>query len=106
MELTTKQRAHLKGLAHSLEPIVRIGRGGVSDAVISETAKTLEAHELIKVRIDSDEGAERRQFAADLAAAVDASLVGTIGKMAILYRRDPDKPRIKLPSSGRQREQS
>ena len=55
MTLTGKQRQFLKGLAHPLSPLVRLGKGGLTDAVINETRKSLHSHELIKVRIDVDE---------------------------------------------------
>lgn len=95
--LTPKQRQFLKGLAHPLSPIVRVGKGGVTDSVINETKKSLHAHELIKVRIDVDESAERKALAEKLAAATDAHLAGTIGKIAILYRERDEEPEIELP---------
>lgn len=95
--LTPKQRQFLKGLAHPLSPIVRVGKGRLTDAVIAETKNALEAHELIKVRIEVDESAARRDLATRLADATDAHLVGTIGKIAILYRRREEKPKIVLP---------
>lgn len=97
MALTAKQRQYLKGLAHPLEPVVRIGQKGLSDAVISETRKSLAAHELIKVRIDADDSTLRKELAEKLAAAADAQLAATIGKTAILYRPRDEKPGIKLP---------
>jgi RNA-binding protein len=95
--LTTKQRQFLKGLAHGLSPVVRVGRGGLTPAVIKETKKSIFAHELIKVRIEAEESAARREIAEELARAADAQLAGTIGKQAILYRRRDEKPKIKLP---------
>jgi RNA-binding protein len=95
--LTTKQRAYLRGLAHPLAPIVRVGKAGVTDSVVAETRKSLDSHELIKVRIEVDEGAERRQLADRLATATDSQLAGTIGKIAILYRERDEEPEIKLP---------
>ena len=95
--LTGKQRQFLKGLAHPLSPIVRVGKAGVTDAVVAETKKSLDSHELIKVRIDVDESAERKDLAAQLATATDAQLAGTIGKIAILYRERDEEPGIKLP---------
>jgi len=97
MALTSKQRQYLKGLAHPLSPVVRVGKGGVSDAVVAETKKSLEAHELIKVRLDVEDGKLRRAFADQLAAATDADLAGSVGKIAILYRAREEKPAIKLP---------
>src|SRR6266550_8807788 len=82
--LTTKQRQFLKGLAHALSPVVRVGRGGLTPAVIEETKKSILAHELIKVRIEAEESAARRELAEELAQRADAELAGTIGKLAIL----------------------
>ena len=95
--LTSKQRQFLRGLAHPLSPVIRVGKGGVSESLVAETRQSLESHELIKVRIELDESAERRQAAETLAAAVDAQLAGTIGKVAILYRERDEEPAIKLP---------
>ncbi|MEA2165806.1 MAG: RNA-binding protein [Thermoanaerobaculia bacterium] len=97
MALTSKQRQYLKGLAHSLPPIVRIGRGGASPSVIEETKRSLAAHELIKVRIDTDDSAQRRTLAEELAGACGAEIAGTIGKLAILYKARDEKPEIELP---------
>jgi RNA-binding protein len=95
--LTPKQRQFLKGLAHPLSPVVRVGKGGVSDSVVEETKKSLASHELIKVRIDADDGDTRRKLAEKLASASDAHLAAMIGKTAILYREREEKPQIKLP---------
>jgi RNA-binding protein len=97
MALTPKQRKYLKALAHPLEPTVRLGRARLTDPLVAEASRTLEAHELIKVRIDADEGKDRAQLAKDLASASSAEVVGTIGKIAILYRARREKPKIKLP---------
>jgi RNA-binding protein len=95
--LTPKQKQFLKGLAHPLAPVVRNGKAGLTPAVIAEAKKSLAAHELIKVRIDADDGETRKSMADELAKATDASLAATIGKQAILYRPRDEKPRIKLP---------
>ena len=95
--LTAKQRQFLKGLAHPLAPVVRVGKGGVSDSVVAETRTSLEAHELIKVRIESEGSAARKSVAEKLAAAVGADVASVIGKNAILYRALEEKPAIKLP---------
>ena len=97
MPLTSKQRQYLRGLAHPLEPIVRVGRAGVTSSVIEETKRSLNAHELIKVRIENDDSAERKSVAAELATASDSELAGTIGKLAILYRAREEDPEIELP---------
>lgn len=96
MALTTRQKQFLKGLAHALAPIVRVGKASVSDSVVNETKKSLFAHELIKVRIESNDSDERRALAEQLAVAAEAEVAGTIGKIAILYRARDEKPTIKL----------
>ncbi|HEX6101127.1 MAG TPA: ribosome assembly RNA-binding protein YhbY [Thermoanaerobaculia bacterium] len=95
--LTGKQKQFLKGLAHPLSPIVRIGKGGVTQSVIEETKRSLDSHELIKVRIDVEDSSDRRAMAQQLAEAADAHIAGGIGKIAILYRERDEEPEIKLP---------
>ena len=97
MALTAKQRQYLKGLAHPLSPVVRVGKGRLTPAVVAETGRSLESHELIKVRIESDDAAERRDIATRLAAETSSELAATIGKLAILYRAREEKPKIKVP---------
>lgn len=99
MSLTPKQRKHLKGLAHDLEPVVRVGRGRLGETLIAETVRTIEAHELIKIRIDVEGSDERRAIAESLSTSVEAELVGTIGKIAVLYKPRVEKPKIRLPEA-------
>lgn len=96
--LTGKQKQFLKGLAHPLSPVVRIGKGGITQAVIEETRKSLEIHELIKIRIDVEDSSDRRAMTETLAHATDAHIAGGIGKIAILYRERAENPEIKLPA--------
>jgi RNA-binding protein len=95
--LTSKQKQYLRGLAHPLAPTVRIGKAGLTDAVIAEAKKALASHELIKVRVDIDESADRKAAAASLAEATDAHIAGVVGKIAMLYREREEEPEIRLP---------
>src|SRR5262249_48237545 len=97
MALSAKQRQYLKGLAHPLAPVVRIGKGRLTPSIVAETKRSLEAHELIKVRIESDDAAGRGEIAQKLAAESGAELAGTVGKVGILYRAREEKPKIKVP---------
>lgn len=69
----------------------------MSDAVVAETKKSLASHELIKVRIDSDDSAARKELAEQLASAADAQIAGMVGKTLILYRPRDEDPEIELP---------
>jgi RNA-binding protein len=95
--LTAKQRQFLKGLAHALSPVVRVGKGGLSDSVIGETRRSLEAHELIKVRIEAEDASSRRGLANELARAAGAEVAGSIGRIVVLYRAREENPNIELP---------
>jgi RNA-binding protein len=95
--LTSKQLQFLKRLAHALSPLVRIGKAGLTAGVVGEATSALQAHELIKVRIDVEDRAERRDVMGRLVADTGAHLVGSVGKMAVLYRAREDDPRIRLP---------
>ena len=98
MKLTEKQRKHLRGLGHSLKPIVFIGHAGASDAVAAETVRALTDHELIKVRVTGMERDARDEALASLATRTGSEMVGRIGHVAILYRTNTEKPRIVLPA--------
>ncbi|MCK5688006.1 YhbY family RNA-binding protein [Myxococcota bacterium] len=93
--LPSHQRAYLKGLAHSLKPIVRVGQSGVTDAVIRATNEALLRHELIKVRMRMPE--DKKAYAAKLADLTESALCGLVGHTAILYKENPEKPVIHLP---------
>ena len=95
--LTPRQRAHLKGLAHHLKPVVQIGKDGLSEPVVRQIDEALAHHELIKVKLGEGAPLDRAEAAAALPAAVNAALVQNLGRHFILYRPDPDEPRIVLP---------
>ncbi|NOZ86947.1 MAG: ribosome assembly RNA-binding protein YhbY [Deltaproteobacteria bacterium] len=93
--MTGKQRKYLKGLAHNLKPVVRVGRTGVSGSLIKAVDQALFEHELIKVRMYDPE--DKKAMAGRMAKSTGAELVGIIGHTAILYRPDSEEPVIRLP---------
>jgi RNA-binding protein len=95
-ELSVEQRKYLKGLAHSMKPVVMIGAQGLTGAVVKEAGVALAAHELIKVRVLGDDRAAREAWFRELCAALDAAPVQHIGKLLLIYR-PAAKPRIQLP---------
>ena len=98
MALNEKQRKHLRGLGHALKPVVFIGHGGASDAVIAEADRALTDHELVKVRVSGMERDARDEALERLATGTRSEMVGRIGHTALLYRRNPERTRIVLPS--------
>ncbi len=88
--MNTQQKQTLKAQAHHLKPVVLLGAKGLSDAVIAETNSALVAHELIKVKINGAEKADRITMAQDLCQQLQAELVQMIGCTLILYRKNPD----------------
>jgi len=97
-DLSGKQRRWLRGQAHTLKPVVQLGGKGLTDTVVAEVDRSLDAHELIKVRLVGERD-ERAAVAADLADRVEADAVGLTGKIAIFYRPhpEPEKRRIRPP---------
>lgn len=80
----------LRRIAHHLNPVVSIGDAGLTDAVAAETERALRDHELIKVKIHSESREERKTFCAELAKRCDAQVIQSIGKVAILYKDNPE----------------
>ncbi len=94
--LSERQRRLLRGLAHALKPLVRLGNAGLTDAVVAETARALHDHELIKVKAPAGTGT-RAMRSSSLAARTGSALVHRIGNVAVLYRPNPQLPRILIP---------
>jgi RNA-binding protein len=97
-QLKGSQRKYLRGAAHSYKPLVQIGKEGLSEGVLNAIDDALEAHELIKVKIAAERD-ERERIVPVIEERLDCECVGTVGRMAILYREQPDteKRMIKVP---------
>ena len=95
--LTGQQRRHLRKLAHTMKPVVMVGDSGLTEAVLSEFNSCLEHHELIKVRVKVGDRSKRDGIVAKLCESGQAELVQRIGNMALLFRENPEKKRIRLP---------
>lgn len=89
------QRKHLRGLAHRLKPLVQVGAAGVTEQVLGAVDAALTDHELIKVRLYRPE--DKKADAEALAKGAGAALVGLVGHTVILYRPDPEEPKIQFP---------
>lgn len=96
-ELSGKQRRYLRALGHPLDAVVTIGKEGLTGAVSDAVDAALATHELIKVRIGKSAICDKKETAAELATATRSEVAQILGKVILLYRADPDEPKIKLP---------
>ena len=98
--LTGKQRSFLRALAHPLKPVVQVGHGGLTDAVLAAIDGALATHELIKVRITGNEDASAAELALEVEASTRSSVAQVIGKTLVVYRARKKDPVIVLPKDG------
>jgi len=95
--LTGKQRRYLRGLGHELKVIVQIGKGGVDDGLVGAVEQALGDHELIKLRIYENANVDRHEAADAIASRTGSDVAQVLGNTILLYRADPDDPKITLP---------
>lgn len=97
MKLTEPQKKHLRGLGHPLKAVIMVGDAGLSDSLLTEFSSTIEHHELIKVRIGAGDRTTRDTIISELCKLTSAQVVTRIGNVALVYRRNDEKPLIPLP---------
>ena len=90
MPLSAARRRQLRARAHGLKPVIIVGGAGVSDAVLAETDRALEHHELIKVRLPATDRDARIELARTLCNELGAQQVQAIGRVTVLYREKPE----------------
>ena len=95
--LKGKQRSFLRGLGHHLDPVVQVGKDGLTEGLVGALDVALTTHELIKIKLGESAGADRRAIGAALAEAAGADLVQVLGRTVLIYRRRVDNPAIELP---------
>lgn len=96
MNLTTKQRSHLRALAHPLRPIVTTGQKGLTPAVLAEIDNALGHHELVKIRLNVADRAARETMTREICESTACERVQSIGRIAVIYR-PAKKPVLELP---------
>ena len=102
MKLNSKQIAHLRGLAHSLSPVVMIGNNGFTENVLKEIELNLNAHELIKIQVAGDDRDARKALYLDICAKTSAVAVHHIGKQLVIYRKSDtikESAKVVIPKS-------
>ncbi len=97
--LTSKQRAYLRGLANSIDTIVYVGKGGMTEQIVKQVDDALTAREIIKGKCLENCPLTPREAADILSEKTDSDSVQIIGSKFVLYRPNPDEPVIRLPKS-------
>lgn len=85
--LTIQERKRLRQIGHALNPVVMIGGQGLSEAVVEETLRALNDHELIKVKVAGEDREARAAAIASISQQTEAEIVQTIGKIVLLYKK-------------------
>lgn len=99
--MTSKERAQFRAQANTLEPLFQIGKGGISDALIAQTADALRKRELIKVKVLLESAPESpREFADKLAEATGSEVIQVVGGSIVFYKENTEKdaPAKKKPA--------
>ncbi|MGN0383139.1 MAG: ribosome assembly RNA-binding protein YhbY [Eubacterium sp.] len=95
--MNSKQRAYLKKLSSTMDPIFQVGKSGVSPELTSAVSEALEARELIKLNVLKNCFDDCRQIAETIAARTNSEVVHVIGRKIVLYKFNKDDPKIILP---------
>ena len=96
MELNGKQRAYLRSMCNTLQPVLYIGKDGVTDATLKEAYDALEARELIKCSLNDTAPLTAREACTQLCERLGAAPVQCIGRKFAIYRRTDKDPRIEF----------
>ncbi|MEM0911166.1 MAG: ribosome assembly RNA-binding protein YhbY [Pseudomonadota bacterium] len=98
MRLSSKQKQFLKGRAHALKPVVQLGNNGLTEGVVAEIDNALGHHELIKIKIPTDDKTQKSLIADAICGETGACNVQLIGHTLVLFRSS-EREKISLPKS-------
>ena len=96
MKLSNKQKQHLKGLAHQLKPVVQLGQNGLTEGVLAEIENALSFHELIKVKVATDDREMKQLIIDAIVRETEAINIAKIGHIVVLFRQSENK-KVELP---------
>ena len=99
--LTSKQRAYLRGIANSIDTILMVGKGSITDQVVKQAEDALYAREIIKGKVLENCEINSRLVADILSEKLDCDVEQVIGSKFVLYKPNPDEPVIKLPRANK-----
>ncbi len=96
--ISNTQRRYLRGLAHQLKPVIMVGNKGITESLLKEFDSALARHELVKVKLSSEDRDERKSQIAAMADSGQAEVVQSVGRVALYFRRNNEEPVLALPS--------
>ena len=94
--LTSKQRATLRAMANNLEPIIFVGKSGLSENIITQVDEALTARELIKGTVQQNAPVSAAEMVSEIAKATGAEAVSSSGRKFVRYRARPEDPTIRI----------
>lgn len=97
MPLSSHQKRYLRGLAHSLDPVIIVGQKGVTPSLMKEFDGALAHHELVKVKLADADRDDRAETIERMREGSKADVVQTIGRIVCFFRRNAKQPKIELP---------
>lgn len=95
--LTGNQRSYLKGIANGIDPILQIGKKGITENFVTQVDEALEAREIVKINVLDNSFLEPKKVANELCTLTDAEFVQSIGSKITLYRESKENKKIELP---------
>ena len=95
--MTSKERAYLRGLANTIDPIFQVGKGGISDVLIKQLNNAIEARELIKITVLETAPGNAKELANEIADSTNSEVVQTIGNKITLFRQKKKNSKIEFP---------
>lgn len=101
--MTSKQRAYLKGLAMTMDPIFQVGKSSLTPEIIEAIREAVDARELIKVSVLKNCADDPREIAQVVAERTHSEVVQVIGKKIVLYKENKKKKKIELPVAKKKR---
>jgi len=94
--LNSKQISYLKGLSHSLNPVVHIGHKGLTDSVVNEIEVSIKAHELIKIKLQEKDKSKRKLLLDEICKKINAQAINLIGLQIVIFKAS-EPPKILFP---------
>ena len=94
--MTNKQRAILKGIAQTEDTILQVGKNGIIDTLVTQVSDALKARELIKMKVQDGSPLSPAEAANELAEKTKSEVVQVIGNKFVLFKRNPQNPKIDL----------